>query len=131
MDSSTVNLVSGRLVGCSGATCDIYRDGSWQHLQNTTASRYDHSSATTEDAVLLIGGKYSKSTEWIPVNGSAAQPGPFDIRHGYRHCTIQLSDNTLVVTGGKKTEAFVTEYDLVDGNENALTPLHNVAISYP
>ena len=96
MDSSTVNLVSGRLVGCSGATCDIYRDGSWQHLQNTTASRYDHSSATTGDAVLLIGGKYSKSTEWIPVNGSAAQPGPFDIRHGYRHCTIQLSDNTLV-----------------------------------
>merc|ERR1712037_952016 len=123
----TVNLVSGRLVACYEDTCETYREGSWQHLQDTTSNRRYHSSATREDAVLLIGGKYfggsSNSTEWIPVDGSAAKPGPFTVRHGYDHCTIQLSDDIIVVTGGWQTEAFVTEYHMEDGTETALTPL--------
>merc|ERR1719237_675301 len=119
----TVNLVSGHQVACYEDTCEIYREGSWQHLQDTTARRSDHSSATREDAVLLIGGLVSNSTEWIVVDGSAAKPGPFTVRHGYRHCTIQLSDDIIVVTGGWQTEAFVTEYHLEDGTETALTPL--------
>merc|ERR1711934_1041964 len=120
----TVNLVSGHLVACYDHTCEIYREGSWQHLQDTTASRTFHSSAAREDAVLLIGGDDSDgSTEWIPVDGSAAKPGPFTVRHGYDHCTIQLSDDIIVVTGGWQTEAFVTEYHLEDGTETALTPL--------
>jgi len=122
-DSPTVNLVSGHLVACYEDTCEIYREGSWQHLQDTTASRTLHSSATREDAVLLIGGDYSYSTEWIAVDGSAAKPGPFTVRHGHLHCTIQLSDDIIVVTGGWQTEAFVTEYHLEDGTETALTPL--------
>merc|ERR1719341_1787164 len=88
-----------------------------------TASRRAHSSATREGAVLLIGGSHSHSTEWIPVDGSAAKPGPFTVRHGRDHCTIQLSDDIIVVTGGWQTEAFVTEYHLEDGTETALTPL--------
>merc|ERR1711934_824673 len=50
----TVDLVSGQLVACYYDTCEIYWEGSWQHLQDTTASRTLHSSATREDAVLLI-----------------------------------------------------------------------------
>merc|ERR1719341_2451040 len=88
-----------------------------------TASRTLHSSAAREDAVLLIGGDDSYSTEWIPVDGSAAKPGPFTVRHGEHHCTIQLSDDIIVVTGGWQTEAFVTEYHLEDGTETALIPL--------
>ena len=127
MDYPTVNLISGHLVACFFDTCDIYQEGSWQHLQNTTVDRYLSSSATREDAVLLIGGYDSNSTEWIPVDGSAAQPGPFTVRHGTRHCTIQLSD-VLVVTGGKlgnflPSEAFVTEYHLEEGTETPLTPM--------
>ena len=127
MDYPTVNLISGHLVACFFDTCDIYQEGSWQHLQNTTVGRSLHSSATREDAVLLIGGNSSNSTEWIPVNGSAAQPGPFTVRHGTRHCTIQLSD-VLVVTGGKlgnflPSEAFVTKYHLEEGTETPLTPM--------
>ena len=53
----TVNLVSGRLVACFEHTCEIYEEGSWKHLQNTSVTRKDHSSATTKDAVLLIGGE--------------------------------------------------------------------------
>ena len=124
---STVNLVSGRLVACRSYTCEIYREGSWQHLQNTTEARRGHSSAATEDAILLIGGMGEKmspiySTEWIPVDGSAAHPGSFTVRHGDYHCTSQVSDKSIVVTGGRKTYDSVTEYDLVDGTENALAP---------
>ena len=120
-----MNLVSGRLVACFRDTCEIYQDGSWMHLQNTRASRRYHSSASTEDAVLLIGGWDSNTTEWIPVNGSAAQQGPFTVRHGYDHCTMQISDDIIVVTGGDGTYDYVTKYQLADGDrtEENLTSL--------
>ena len=118
----TVNLVSGQLVACNGESCDIYRDGLWQHLQNTTATRYYHSSATTEDAVLLIGGD-SYTTEWIAVDGSPAQQGLFTIRHGWGHCTIQISDDIIVMTGGGFAEDIITQYQLSDGTETPLTSM--------
>ena len=71
-------------------------------------------------------GKYSNSTEWIRAveEGSVVQqPGPFAVRHGYSHCTIQLSDGFLVVTGGLNTEPYVTQYHLDGGNDWVLTPL--------
>ena len=126
----TANLVSGRLVACSGDTCEIYREGSWQHLQDTTVRRDFHSSATTKDAVLLIGGTiaysgedFTDTTELIPVDGSPAQPGPFTVRHKEMHCTIQTSDDVIVVTGGYNTFDFVTQYHLTDGTETPLTSL--------
>ena len=119
-----MNLVSGRLVACYKDSCEIYQDGSWQHLQKTTVDRRSHSSATTESAVLLIGGSYSKSTEWIPVDGSAAYQGPFTIRHEENHCTIQISDDIIVVIiGGFGTAYYVTQYQLTDGTETPLTSL--------
>ena len=119
----TVNLVSDHLVACYEDTCEIYQEGSWQYLQDTTATRKYHSSATREDAVLLIGGQYSDSTEWIQVDGSVAQPGPFTVRHGEYHCTSQLSEDLIVVTGGVGTDSFVTEYHLVEGTETPLTSM--------
>ena len=78
-DGPTVNLVSGRLVAYNEDTCEIYQEGSWQHLQRTTATREYQSSGTTEEAVLLIGGYTDDSsdhsehtTKWIPVDGAAA-----------------------------------------------------------
>ena len=123
-DGPTVNLVSDRLVACEGGTCEVYRNGSWQHLQDTLHTRQYHSSATTDDAVLLIGGTYSEeTTEWIPVDGSPAHPGPFYIRHGDYHCTIQVNALTIVVTGGRSSQDYVTEYHMNDTTETPLTPL--------
>ena len=126
----TVNLVSDRLVGCYYDRCEVYRNGSWQHLQDTLHTRLYHSSATTDDAVLLIGGYYSEeTTEWIPIDGSPAHPGPFFIRHWYKHCTIQVNALTIVVTGGRTStydhyyQDYVTEYKLNDVTETPLTPL--------
>ena len=125
---STVNLVSGRLVACCDDTCEIYREGSWRHLQDTKEWREFHSTATTEDAVLLIGGTDSEyndifSTEWIPMDGSAARPGPFTVRQGHSLCTIQISHDIIVVTGGHWTGDLVTQYHLFGGPETPLTPL--------
>jgi len=125
----TVNLVSGHLVACYGNTCEINREGSWQHLQDTIVAREWHSSAATEEAVLLIGG-YSKTTEWIPVDGSAAHQGTFNVRHGRGHCTIQISGFTIVMTGGLNTENYVTQYHLFGGSETQLTPMSGQGRSY-
>jgi len=128
----TADLVSGRLVVCNEDRCDIFHEGSWEFLVNTTERRGLHSSATMGDAVLLIGGYHSESTEWIPIDGSSSQPGPFTVRHGRSHCTMQTSDDTVVVTGGRGpvgsnnfTNNFVTQYNLIDGTETDLTPLRH------
>ena len=34
--SPSVNLVADQLVTCYKFTCEIYKEGSWQHLQNIT-----------------------------------------------------------------------------------------------
>ena len=119
----TVNLVSGGLVACYYPNCEIYQNGSWQRLQNTINRRERHSSVAVEDAVLLIGGEYSRTTEWIPVDGSPAGDGPFTVRHGNNHCTLKISTDVIVLTGGQYTEDLVTQYQLSDGKANFLTSM--------
>ena len=127
MYGPTANLVSGQLVACYLDSCEIYNGGGeWTHLVNTISPRTSHSSAVKDDdRILLIGGEVSSSTEWISGDGSPSQPGPFDVRHGYAHCTIQLYSNLIVVTGGAYTYDFVTSYQLTgNGDETPLTPLN-------
>ena len=84
-----------------------------------------YTSAVREERILLIGGRHSRSTEWISVDGSPSQPGPFDVRHGDSHCTVQLSSDLILVTGGSGTNDFVTRYHLTgNGDETPLTPMN-------
>ena len=100
--------------------------------------REGHSSAILNDEkILLIGGQDSRSTEWIPVDGSPAQPGPFngddlDSHLFGDHCTIQTAPDRIVVTGGRRgnavdyTHDYVAEYQLTgDFTETPLTPMLN------
>ena len=120
----TANLVSGQLVVCYGDSCEDYDNGTWSHLAQTMHPRQGHSSAVLNDEkILLIGGQDSRSTEWIPVDGSPAQPGPFDVRHGARHCSVQIDSDVIIVTGGFNTEDYVTKYQLTDGTETPVTPM--------
>ena len=123
MKYATVNLVSGKKVACYYKACDIFEEGTWKHLQDTKVMRKYHTSVTISDRILLIGGYYSKSTEWIEVDGSPGSEGPFTVRHGHHHCTMKISDEVIVVTGGVDTEDFVTEYRISDGRETNRTPL--------
>ena len=89
--------------------------------------------------MLLIGGLQvdpdnSDTTEWISVDGSPAQPGPFNGNHDHMygdHCTIQTALDRIVVTGGRRGNAddydydYVAEYQLTgDFTETPLTPMH-------
>ena len=130
MKYPTANLVSGELVACDDdsiyeGSCDIYHNSEWIHLVDTRESRLYQSTAVKDDRLLLIGGLDSRSTEWIPIDGSPSQPGPFVIRHEWEHCTAQISNEIIIVTGGGGTERDVTEYQLSgDGNETPLSPLN-------
>ena len=123
----TADIVSGELVACFEDSCEIYHNGEWNHLVETREIRRDHSSAVKDNRLLLIGGYHHTtltSTEWISLDGSPSQPGPFNIRHGQSHCTLQISNEKIIITGGKDTELYVTEYQLTgDGNETPLTPM--------
>ena len=122
----TVNFVAGRLVTCLRDRCDIYQNKTWSKLTDTRSTRWFHSSAQTEDRILLIGGHGTTSTEWIPLDGGPSQPGPFRVRHGSSHCTIQskVFPNTIVVTGGTDTLNYVTQYQLTgDATETVMTQL--------
>ena len=63
------------------------------------------------------------------MDGSPARQGPFTIRHGYDHCTIQISTDIIVLTGGLgerdgfDSQDYVTQYQLTEGTETLLTPL--------
>ena len=84
------------------------------------------------DRVLLIGGSSwddqqtdNWSTEWIHASGYS-QPGPFNVSHGDGHCTIQVSTDVIVVTGGwvkegGLTQDLVTEFHL--SGDTSKTPL--------
>ena len=90
-----------------------------------------YTSAVREERILLIGGRHSRSTEWISVDGSPSQPGPFDVRHGRLHCTIQLSSELILLTGGSGTYDRVTSYQLSgNGDETPLTPLNQGRLAH-
>jgi len=130
---STANFVAGKLVVCNLESCDIYEHGVLTHVVKTESYREYHSSAQTEDKVLLIGGWGVNTTEWIPLDGSMSQPGPFEVpietHGGGWHCTIQVSYDVIVVTGGgmdgpMDTLNYVTEYHLNNATETVMTPMN-------
>ena len=136
-EGSTVAFVNGYPLACWGDMCvfnsagDLYGD-LWEFFQNTMVHREYHSSVAMGNALLLIGGISSDeteiyTTELIPVDGtfSAAKPGPITVRHSSSHCTIKISADVIVLTGGfgHGTWDLVTEYKLSEGKETHLNSL--------
>ena len=120
----TVSIVGHQLVACWDKSCDIFQNGAWEHLQDTIERRIYHSEVAMQGKVLLIGGRGSAGfTEFIPIDGSGASLGPFTVRHGTYHCTMKISEEVIVVTGGSPTFDLVTEYRLTDGGETTLSQL--------
>ena len=60
------------------------------------------------------------------MDGGPSKQGSFNVRHGDSHCTIQVSSDLIVVTGGFNTYDYVTEYQLTgDATETVMTSLIN------
>ena len=75
------------------------------------------------------------TTEWIPMDGSPAQPGPFNVELGPSHCTIQTAPDRIVVTGGlvgnSEEYTYVAEHQLTgDFTETPLTPMHRSRVGH-
>ena len=144
----TLNVVSGQLVACEVRYhcyyCYTYVQGNWTELASEcnwsdSRKRSTLTSAVYDGRLLLIREQdpiddgydywYDTTTTWIPLDGSPPQQGPFHNRRGYHHCTIQVSPDTIVVTGGTddrypgesgsypgngNVEIFVSEYKLTN-----------------
>ena len=117
----TANFVAGQLVVCGENRCDVYVAGQWVFLVTTLAEYKYHSSVVRGDRILLIGGERSKTTEWISLDGSSPETGPFKTRHGGLQCTIQVSSDIVIMLSGWGSGGKVTEYRLDVPNEG--TPL--------
>ena len=136
----TANVVNGQLVACSEGSCDTFEGGEWKHLVDTMdPTRILSSNAVNDHRMLLIGGLQADQddpeiTEWIPVDGSPAQPGPFNANanlhlHG-EHCTIQTAPDLTVLSGGSKrsnagdyTYEYVAHNVLSSSNEVEVGPI--------
>ena len=88
--------------------------------ENAAATQIDAAATQIDAAATQIDAAATKSDSaaavWVPLDGSPTEPGPI-IRHGEYHCTIQMSNDIFIVTGGHQTEERVTEYNLSAGTE--------------
>jgi hypothetical protein len=111
LSGPTVDTVDGRVLACYDDSCLELTGSGWEAGPSTLHSRIHHTSAVTAEGLLLVGGSYSRTTtELLPLDGGSSRQG-FPLQPGRRdHCSIQLSADTIVLTGGWDTESLVTEH---------------------
>ena len=117
--SPTVDTVEGRILACYRDNCLELTGTGWEAGPSTLHSRSFHTSAVTAEGLLLVGGNDSPTTtELLPGEGGLAREG-FPLQPGRTgHCSIQLSADTIVLTGGAVTGSLVTEHSgLATGGE--------------
>ena len=122
MRTPTLNYVQGRIIYCGLSECEELTKNGWKLVANTLEFRREHTSALiSSEGILLVGGDGSKNTtEIVPLDGGDSRKS-FALETGrYYHCSIQVSDTTIVLTGGGTYEtghwsmtdtlSLVTEY---------------------
>jgi len=102
----SLDLVGGQLVACRDFDCVVLVEDSWEGIEGPEESRVYHTSAVTSRGLLLIGGYNSPGTTELLQAGQT-----FPLTHNLdEHCSIQVSESTIVLTGGRITLNLVTEY---------------------
>ena len=116
----TLDFTQGRLVACFEDACDFLSTSTsgWQRLTTFGRWRMYHTSTSTSQGLLLVGGSRSSSTtEMVSVEDGETRAG-FNLQHNRSdHCSIQLSDSVMVLTGGSYSLSLVTEYSGLDQQE--------------
>ena len=94
----------------------VFSDEGFPYLALIYFYRY-HTSAVTDQGVLLVGGLDSPTTtELVPLDGGPSKTSFALESPGRReHCSIQTGPNTFVLTGGHLpgTSNLVTEFYLL------------------
>ena len=111
----TVAVVGSRALVCEKTGCLWLDKDGWRVGPDTVQMRRYHTSAVTDQGVLLVGGMDSPTTtELVPLHGGESRPS-FALAKGRRqHCSIQTGPNSFVLTGGHLVDTFnlVTEFTL-------------------
>ena len=114
----TVEVIGSRALVCEKAGCLWLDKEGWQSGPDTVETRRYHTSALTDQGVLLVGGMQSPTTtELIPLDGEESRAS-FKLSEGRReHCSIQTGPNSFVLTGGHPllggTSKLVTEFTVL------------------
>jgi len=102
----SLDLVGGQFVACRDFDCVALVGDAWEGIEGPELSRVYHTSAVTSRGLLLIGGYNSPGTTELLQAGQT-----FPLTHNMdEHCSIQVSESTIVLTGGRITLNLVTEY---------------------
>jgi hypothetical protein len=111
MTFPTVDTLKGRVLACYYDSCLELTGSGWEAGPSTLHRRTRHTSAVTAEGLVLVGGKDSPTTtELLPAEGGPSREGVLLQPGRQQHCSIQLSANTIVLTGGVGTESLVTEH---------------------
>ena len=109
----------------------MFVGGAWQHWAGTAHTRRYHTSAVTAGGLLLLGGTVEPTrAELVPLGGGQGVEVFTVARPGWKdHCSIQVGEDAMVVTGGQDTDALATLYSGLGGAEVVVEELK--ALSFP
>ena len=109
----SIAVVGSKALVCEKSGCLWLEKDGWQTGPATVHMRRYHTSAVTDEGVLLVGGLDSPTTtELVPLNGGESRPSFTLLRGRREHCSIQTGPNSFVLTGGHLagTSNLVTEF---------------------
>ena len=116
MYSPSVNFVQDTIVACYKDSCDKLQQGAWVKMADTRQNRSDHTSEVIGDSILLIGGTDSPTTtELVRVSGESVEGFSLGTAGRREHCSVKISDGTVVTIGGFGSWSQVTEYMGIGG----------------
>jgi hypothetical protein len=130
-DGLTADTVEGRVLASYNDSSLELPGSGWEARARTLHNRSFHTSAVTAEGLLLLGGLDSPdTTKLLPADGGPSRES-FTLQPGRQdHCSIQVSADTIVLTGGLYTESLVTELSGL-GNVGEMTSKHLPALLNP
>ncbi len=121
LSQGTYGAVGGLLANDKPLICggiNKYEQQKCFHLGNSTVQaetaerRYLSVAVVTSDgsALWATGGEFSKTTEYISVDGNADGPElPYDSHYFKSHCFLQLDLNTYMIVGGHSADGYLSD----------------------
>jgi len=108
----SLDSLNGEVI-CGDSSCSRLEAGKWEEVAQLTEKRWRHSSAVTSRGLMLLGGQVSpNTTELVSFDGDETEELKVLDPPRLDHCSVQVSADVVVLTGGRETEFLVTEHNL-------------------